>query len=147
MHNEIEDAISKVMETEGWEVNKVNKNDEESLHELISLKNFRTLELIIDRKNERILIKNTVTISNDFGNKILGTKKSELKYEFKIFLMAMDIHMQTYTETKDLDTIDISYCLYFDEFSKNRFYHTMYKIGEIPYLFEIMEKKFIESNQ
>ncbi len=61
--------------------------------------------------------------------------------------MSMDIQMQTYPDSKDLDTIHVIYCLYFDEFSKNRFYHAMHKIGDISGLFVIMEKKFIDRQQ
>ncbi len=139
-NNKVEEDISKVIQTEGWTTNNDDKSNTDSIHKTVGLPNSRTVELLIDRKNERTLIKNTVIISKDFGNKILGSLKSDFKYEFKIFLMAMDIDVQTYPEAKDSDTINVIYCLYFDEFSKNRFYHTMRKIGEIPYLFDVMEK-------
>ena len=146
MQNEIEDAISKVIKSEKWSVSNETR-DLNAIQKEITLTNGKIVKVIIDIKNERILIKNTFKITPDFGNHVIGSLKTNLKEEFKMFLMPMDIYIQTDIIDPDLDTVHMIYCLYFDEFSKNKFYHAIYKIGDIPDLLSLMEKEFIDYHE
>ena len=121
-------------------------SDPNIVYKKVNLTNERTLELRIEKTQERIIIKNTIDLS-DFGVRIYLRLKMISYIILKYFSWIWIFILQTYPDTRDFDTINILYCLYFDEFSKNRFFHAMYKIGDIPLLLTNMKKKFIKHNQ
>ena len=53
-NNKVEEDISKVIQTEGWTTNNDDKSNTDSIHKTVGLPNSRTVELMINRKNERM---------------------------------------------------------------------------------------------
>ncbi|HEY6537385.1 MAG TPA: hypothetical protein VIY08_16565 [Candidatus Nitrosocosmicus sp.] len=106
--NKVEDSISKVIESEGWTVHDV-ENNSDSIRKQIILNNRENLELMIEKNHERITIRKTINISKEFGNRISGELKSRFTYEFKDFLLSMNIYIQVYSEPDVPDLIQSMY--------------------------------------
>lgn len=144
--NEIEYGIQKVIKSEKWILAEETR-DSKTIQKDITVYNGQTINLVIDIENERILLKNTFTIRGNFGNIVIGTLKPNLKNEFRMFLMPMDIYLQTDRTDPNLDTVHLICCLYFDEFTRNKFYHAMYKLGDIQDPLKKMETDFIDRHR
>ena len=68
---------------------------------------------MIEKNHERITIRKTINISKEFGNRISGELKSRFTYEFKDFLLSMNIYIQVYSEPDVPDLIQsMSYIVY-----------------------------------
>ena len=147
INEKIEKDIKLWLEEEKWIIEDVKRFNQNIIDYIITLTNNQKLDLIIDRDFDRIIIKRSFNLSNEFQTNKLTSFKDDFLSELKIFLMVMDIYIQIDPTSANSESINIMYYLYFDGFSKNKFIHSMYKMEEIIDLCINMQKKFIDRHR
>jgi len=101
----------------------------------------------VEKLIDRISIQNTLTIPLDVkASYKLSPNKYKFLYDLKVYLMLMEISTEITSSFEELESINIANFIYFDEFSRNKIIHAIYKLADATDLIIIMWKRFTESH-
>jgi len=146
LRENIVEMIPKWLEEEKWKLVKID-NVDFHLSYKITLKSGMEIYLGVEKLIDRISIQNTLTIPLDVkASYKLSPNKYKFLYDLKVYLMLMEISTEITSSFEELESINIANFIYFDEFSRNKFIHAIYKLADATDLIIIMWKRFTESH-
>ncbi|HXS59683.1 MAG TPA: DUF2299 family protein [Verrucomicrobiae bacterium] len=138
----IEKDIIQWMTHEQWSFDKIDDPNFYFVY-TVTIKNDKKILIGIEKTVDRLTIQNSLLIPENLRQSYrLSTKKYDFFYELKVHLMIMEIYLDISPNIEEIKEIHIAKFVYMDEFSRNKFIHSIMKLADATDLCIIMWKRF-----